>query len=162
MPRVYDLLLLDSELDALRDRLVELAGVPGLVHVICEAPITPGGDPKPLWFWENRNTGRFKVWHGRWNHVRVEPDEMPGRTPAEREAAQREYLLHGFHGGPGDILLWGDVAEIPDPAAVTGLACRRTAPPVMLGGTVACRRGDIGSIAELEEMRRELADHAAP
>ena len=130
MPRVYDLLLVDDELDALRRRITSLEEVPGLVHVICEAPVTFKGTPKPLRFWEARD--QFAPWRTRWNHVRVEPGEMRARTPEGREAAQREYLLHGFNGEPGDILLWGDIADIPDPDAVTGLACRRAVPPVML------------------------------
>jgi hypothetical protein len=150
VPRVYDLILFDDDLDVLRRRIAALEEVPGLVHVICEAPLTFRGTPKPLRFWDNR--GQFAPWRTRWNHVRVEPGEMQARTPAGREAAQREYLLHGFNGEPGDILLWsGDITDTPDPDAVTGLACRRIAPPVMLGGTVACHRRGVRSIAEMEE-----------
>jgi len=157
MPRVFDCFVLTDELDILYDRFLELGEVPGLVHVICEAPVTPRGRPKPLWFWENRASPRFAPWHGRWNHVRVEAHEMRGRTPQAREAAQREFLLHGIAAEPGDIVLYGDVSEIPDPAAVTDLACRRTVPPVMLGATIAWRFRDIGTLADLEEARRLAA-----
>src|SRR6202043_3147150 len=95
----------------------------------------------------------FAPWRTRWNHVRVEPDEMRARTPEGRQVAQREYLLHGFNGEPGDVLLWGDVAEIPDPAMLAAVARRQITPPAMLGTTFACYRRDIGTIAELEELR---------
>ena len=157
MPRIYDAFLLTDELDALADRFATLATVPGLVHVICEAPVTFRGAPKPLYFWEARATPRFACWHGRWNHVRVEPHEMRGRTPAAREAAQREYLLHGIAAEPADIVLYGDVATIPDPDAVADLAYRKTAPPRMLGATIARHYRDIRKLAELEELRRQAA-----
>ena len=157
MPLIYDAFLLADELDALADRFATLAVVPGLVHVICEAPVTFRGAPKPLHFWEARADGRFACWHGRWNHVRVEAHEMRGRTPAAREAAQREYLLHGIAAEPGDVVLFGDVATIPDPEAVADLACRKTVPPLMLGATIARHYRDIGTIAGLEDIRRQAA-----
>ena len=157
MPLIYDAFLLTDELDALADRFATLATVPGLVHVICEAPVTFRGAPKPLHFWEARADGRFACWHGRWNHVRVEAHEMRGRTPAAREAAQREYLLHGIAAEPADIILYGDVADIPDPDAVADLAYRKTTPPVMLGTTIARHYRDIRKLAELEELRRQAA-----
>ena len=154
MPRIYDaFVFLGDDLDVLAERFAALSEVPGLVHVICEAPVTPSGEPKPMWFWEARQSGRFACWHGRWNHVRVEPWEITGATPAEREAALREYLLHGIAAEPGDIVLYGDVKDIPDPAAVTDLARRRTVPPMTLGATVARHFRDTGTLAELEKLR---------
>ena len=153
MPRIYDAFLLADELDALADRFATLATVPGLVHVICEAPVTFRGAAKPLHFWEARATPRFACWHGRWNHVRVEPHEMRGRTPQAREAAQREYLLHGIAAEPGDVVLFGDVCDVPDPEAVADLAYRKTVPPLTLGATVARHFRDISTIAALEGQR---------
>jgi hypothetical protein len=159
MPRIFDAFVLNDELGILETRFADLASVPGLVHVICEAPVTFRGSPKPLHFWEARDT-RFACWRGRWNHVRVEAHEMGGRTPAAREAAQREYLLHGITGEPGDIIVYGDVADIPDPADLEDLARRKTAPLTMPGPAVACYCRDVGSLAELEELRLQSPDGA--
>jgi hypothetical protein len=142
MPRIYDCIVIQDELDLLDKRFTALAEVPGLIHVICEAPVTPGGEPKPLFFWANRNT-RYACWHGRWNHVRVEEHEISGNTPEERLASLREYLLHGVHGGPDDIIICGDIQEIPDPGMLTELAYRRTLPPA--GGS--CYRRDVSTMA---------------
>ena len=148
MPRIFDAFILNDELDILWDRFTELAEVPGLVHVICEAPVTFRGSPKPLYFWEARQS-RFACWHGRWNHVRVEPHEMRARTPKMREEAQREFLLHGIAADPGDIVLYGDVCDIPDKMEVADLARRKTFPPLKIDNTIAIHYRDINSIAEL-------------
>lgn len=146
MPRIYDcILLLDDRLDALESRMEILEGVPGLVHIVCESSVTPDGEPKPLYFQAERHN-RFSRFHGRWNHVIVEPHEIMGDMPQEREASLREYLLHGFHGDPRDILFSGDLDGIPDPAFLESVARRKAEP-----GAMGRQRGDITSIAELRE-----------
>ena len=102
-----------------------------VVHVIAEAPVTYDGKPKPLWFWENAyenedgSPARFARWHGRWNHVRVEPHELPPLPRADAKArkdALREYLAHAVTADPDDIVLHGGIDEIPAGWAVRELA----------------------------------------
>jgi hypothetical protein len=120
--RVFDCIVFTDELGALRDRMRALQDIPEVTHVICEAPVDYQGESKGLYFWENRN-GFYAKWHGRWNHVRVEPHEISGNTPEERERSLRGYLPHGFHGDPeNDVILYGDLREIPDPAYIRELA----------------------------------------
>ena len=156
MPRIFDCLLLDDELDELEARFRTLEDIPGVTHVICEAPVTSDGEPKPLHFWENR-LDRFAAWHGRWTHVRVEPHEITGDTPEAREASLRDYLAHGISGGPGDIILHGPVTDIPCEDTVRSLAAGTFKPPVMAGITVARHWRDVERFTDLEEQRRQAA-----
>jgi hypothetical protein len=143
MPRIYDCLLLDDDIDALEARMDALEGVPGLVHIICEAPVTDDGEPKPLHFQENRHT-RFARFHGRWNHVITEPHEITGSTPQERRDSRREYILHGFHGDPQDIVFHGKLEDIPDPEVLEAVARRKRKLPEGMR-----RRKDITTIREI-------------
>lgn len=142
--RIYDCILLDDELDALEARMEALWGVPGLVHVICESPVTAAGEPKELHFQRERHN-RFARFNGRWNHVIVEPHEISGETSREREASLREFVLHGFHGDPQDILFFGEVNDIPDPDMLESIARRKTSPEKGMR-----RREDITAIADLQ------------
>ena len=153
MPRIFDCLLLDGELGELEVRFRTLGDIPGVTHVIVEAPVTSDGKPKPLHFWENRKD-RFAGWHGRWTHVRVEPHEITGDTPAAREASLRDYLAHGISGGPDDIILHGPAASIPDPGTVRSLAAGTFAPPVTAGTVIARHWRDVNGFADLEEFRQ--------
>lgn len=145
MPRIYDCIMLNAELDQLEARMEALEGVPGLVHIICEASVDYHGNPKPLHFRDSRDT-RFARWRGRWNHVIAEPHEITGNTPEEHEASQREYLLHGFHGDPQDILFYADLEYTPPPGDLEEIA-RRKADPRAIGR----QRKDITTIAELRK-----------
>lgn len=119
---IFDCIVFTDELGALRDRMKALEDIPEVIHVICEAPVYLNGDPKPLYFWENR-WGLFFPWYGRWNHVRVEASEISGDTPGERERSLRSFLPQGLNGNPDDdIILDGNLAEIPDPAEIRDLA----------------------------------------
>jgi hypothetical protein len=160
MPRVFDCILLDGELDALEARFRALEHIPEVTHVIAEAPVDHHGQQKPAWFQqdrERREGGRFAPWHGRWTHVLVGAHELPAGTPEAREAALRDFLAHGLSGGPGDVILHGPVTEIPDPATVRSLAAGTIGPPVTAGTTAACRYQDLGTFTELEEHRRRSA-----
>jgi len=124
MPRVFDCIVLaENRLDELEARMEALESVPGLVHIVCESSVTASGEPKPLHFQQERYS-RFMRFHGRWNHVVVEPHEITGETAQERQASLREYLLHGFHGDPSDTLSWGDLDFTPRPDDLTGTARR--------------------------------------
>jgi hypothetical protein len=173
MPRIFDCVLLTDELDLLEARFREYESIPGVTHVIAEAPVTHQGGAKPLHFWENR-LDRFAGWHGRWTHVRAEPHELPaGADPRARKNALRDYLAHGYSGGPDDIILHGGIDEIPAAWAVAALAAGTIPLPVALEmrwcayradlvhpgqwqGTVAQARKDAGSFTSLRESRTAL------
>ena len=173
MPRIFDCVLLDSELDLLEARFREYEDIPEVTHVIVEAPVSHTGNAKPLHFWDNRKD-RFAGWHGRWTHVRVEPHELPGADPRARKNALRDYLAHGYSGGPDDIILHGGIDEIPSAGVVAALAAGTVPLPVALEmrwcayraglvhpglwqGTVAQARKDTGSFTALRESRTSLA-----
>jgi hypothetical protein len=127
MPRIFDCVVLSDwgELGLLEKRFQAYQGIPEVTHVICECAAGPDGNPKPLHFTASETAAR---WHGRWNHVRVEAHEITGTTPAERERSLREYLLHGFTGEPGDLIMLGDIRVIPEtPAGVPRSSITRIA-----------------------------------
>jgi hypothetical protein len=106
--RVWDTFPFSGEVDLLEARLTELADH---VHkfVLVESPLTYSGHPKPLYFAENKE--RFAPWKDKIIHVIA---DLPDGAPRERENAQREAAWQGLEGyRQGDILLHGDVDEIP-------------------------------------------------
>lgn len=108
--RVFDCVILHhwGEMGLLEKRFQAYQDNPDVTHVICET--------EPAVFKDSDLAGQ---WHGRWTHVKVEAHEITGSTPAEREASLREYLLHGFSGGPDDLIMFSDIRVIPEmPAGV--------------------------------------------
>jgi Glycosyltransferase family 17 len=166
--RIWDTVIIGSErdLDLLHAREAEFADHDA-VHVIAEATHGYDGQPKPLWFWENRKA----FTHGRWNHVRVEDRELPppGDNPKARKDALREYLFHALTAAPDDIVLHGGTDEIPSaavfdrldgipvlPVAMQMRLCAYTARlvhPVPWKGTAAIRRSGLVSLTKLREER---------
>lgn len=111
---IWDTFLFGGELDLLECRLTELQDVPDLVHVIVESAVTFQGDLKPLHYKENQ--ARFSGWSNRIRYVVAEPE---GSTPWQREWASREACRRGLDGATsGDVVLHGDVDEIPSADAV--------------------------------------------
>lgn len=173
--RVFDAVIIDGEedLDLLEARFAELEGIPEVVHVICEAAAGYRGEPKPEHFAGTRYS-RFARWHGRWNHVQVAAAELPaGGSPKVRKDALREFLAHGVNGAGADIVMHGNVDEIPAERAVRALAAGETVLPVTLEmrwcaytaarvhplpwrGTAADRWQRIGSFAGLRERRGQF------
>jgi Glycosyltransferase family 17 len=168
--RIFDCIVLDDELDLLEARFREFEDIPGVTHVIAESSVTHQGKPKPLHFQESRY-GRFAPWHGRWTHVAVFPEELPDAGPEQRKRALRDYLSHGLSGGDGDIILHGNIDEIPAPDAVRKLAGSDL--PVTLEmrlcayrpglvhpdawhGTAACRYQDLPGFTALREGRHDF------
>ena len=181
MLRVWDAVIVASEADLnlLEARFTEMANLP-VVHVIAESPVDCQGNPKPLWFWENAyqnsdgSPARFASWYGRWNHVRVEPHELPSGDPKARKDALRDYLAHAVTAEPDDIVLHGAIDEIPSERAVKGLLDREAHLPVGMEmrwcaytphlvhprgpwrGTVAQEWRLVGSFAGMREKRADL------
>ena len=157
-----------DELDILECRLVELETVPGLVHVIVEADVTHGGNtPRDYVYPDHRE--RFAAWSER--IVYVQASGLPDAPDAwSREHAQREWCWRGLEqvdAQPDDVVLHGDVDEIPSPLAAEYVRPRGFVRfrqrlccfavdwehPEPWWGTVAGRVGGIESFAAMRDAR---------
>jgi hypothetical protein len=127
--RIFDTVIISeaAELDLLEARFEEYRDIPEVTHVICEAPVTYSGDPKPMHFRDSRLSGE---WLGKWNHVRTEAHELPSQGPRIRKDALREQLAHGINGDPQDLVMHGNPDEIPAEWAVQELALGNIGVPV--------------------------------
>ena len=121
MPRVFDCIVLNDELDLLEARFRAYQDIPEVTHVIVEAAVDDKGNPKPLYFQENRDD-RFAPFRGKWNHVTVEAHELS--SGISYETSLRNYLMHGINGSPGDIILQ-ELDTIPPVNAIRDLAAGR-------------------------------------
>jgi beta-1,4-mannosyl-glycoprotein beta-1,4-N-acetylglucosaminyltransferase len=130
--KLYDTFLysgMGTEPDLLECRLRELDGLVDW-HVIVEGALTFQGDVKPLTF-DELDARRFAPWRDRIMYVphyptTVEPGKEPGLAWA-REHSSRQAALFGARSAgavDGDVILHGDVDEIPTRAAVTSLRAR--------------------------------------
>lgn len=116
-----------NELDLLEVRLTEL--YPVVDHfILVESTRTHKGDPKPLYYGENRQ--RFAKWNDKIRHITV-ADLPGGDTQAaiwRREIGQRQAIEQGLVDFADDaIVLVSDLDEIPRREAVDYL--RRSAFP---------------------------------
>ncbi len=133
--KVYDSFLFAGELDMLECRLYELQDSP-VQHVIVEGTRTMLGAVKPRHYLEHEE--RFARWADRITYVSFEPGtDEPGKDvnwpvpehllAASREAWAREHSCRqatrlGLDGiEEGDILIHGDVDEIPSPQTISRL-----------------------------------------
>jgi beta-1,4-mannosyl-glycoprotein beta-1,4-N-acetylglucosaminyltransferase len=124
--RVLDTFLfsgIGTEADLLECRLRELDGVVDQ-HVIVEGGLTFQGRPKPFNFHLERD--RFEPWADRIRYIQVYPGtDQPGKEPGDtwaREHASRQAVYEGLADAkPGDIVLHGDVDEIPSREAIYSL-----------------------------------------
>lgn len=124
--KVYDLFLLNTELDWLEIRLETLASSVDY-FVIVESPITFTGLSKPLILKEN--WARFSKYHSQIiHHVLVDPPKNAERT-WDVEDFQRNAMfsqVFPYLGGEkaanlGDVIVVSDVDEIPRPATMVVL-----------------------------------------
>lgn len=114
---VWDTFLFGDELDMLQCRLEELERYPDVRHVLVEAPLSHQGQPKPLYFVENRE--RFAPWADRITHVVAELPPPGDIDPWHREHVQREFVWGGLsEADPDDLVLLCDVDEIPSAEAL--------------------------------------------
>jgi len=119
----YDCFSFFNELDLLEIRLNTLDKVVDK-FILAESPFTHTGNPKPLYYAENKE--RFEKFNNRIVHVIVDdfpamPDNMPIREKAwTRENWQRNAIVRGLPEDikDDDVLLISDLDEIPDPAIV--------------------------------------------
>ncbi len=109
---IVDCFTFFNELDILELRLSVLEGVVDR-FVLCEAPFTFRGDPKPLVYAQNKE--RFARWNDRIVHLVY--DAVADANPWNNEFGQRAHLTSAVRGlAPDDLILIGDVDEIPEPA----------------------------------------------
>ena len=109
---VYDSFQFFNEIEILLLRMHILKDVVDR-FVVSESTVTFSGDPKPLYFEENRE--RFKEFEDRIIHVVVED------TPMDTDAFGRDHhqkcaVMRGLKDcAPDDVIIFSDVDEIPDP-----------------------------------------------
>lgn len=126
--RVFDTFLysgIGTEPDLLECRLRELDGLVDR-HVIVEGNLTFQGRPKPLTL--AASWPRFGPWRNQIFYVEHTPSTRePGKTPGDtwaREHSARQVTgeaLRVLEAQPGDIILHGDVDEIPSREAIESL-----------------------------------------
>lgn len=115
---VYDCFQFFNELDILYLRMQILKDVVDR-FVISEATVTFSGDPKPLFYQENK--AMFAEFQDRIIHVVVED------TPMDCDAFTRDHhqkcaVARGVKDAdPDDIIIFSDVDEIPDPETLREL-----------------------------------------
>lgn len=120
---IYDCFSFFNELDLLEIRLNTLDKVVDK-FILAESPLTHTGNPKPLYYAENKE--RFAKFNDRIVHVVVDdfptmPNDMPVREKAwTRENWQRNAIVRGLPKDikDEDILLISDLDEIPSPEYV--------------------------------------------
>lgn len=115
--KIFDCFVFYLELDILELRLNILD--PYVDHfVLVESTMTYMGQPKPLYYEENKE--RFAKWQDKIIHVVV--DDMPEvvDSPWDREALQRSAFGRGLtEAQPDDLIIVSDVDEIIKPDALT-------------------------------------------
>jgi beta-1,4-mannosyl-glycoprotein beta-1,4-N-acetylglucosaminyltransferase len=163
---IFDCFTFFDELDLLELRLQILAPVVDR-FVICEAPFTFRGTPKPLHFQDAIE--RFAPWREKIVHLVYETPSSS--DPWDNEFGQRNRLIDGLHeSGPDDLILIGDCDEIPDPRNVARrpsakriLAHRQRfsigyvnrVSPVVWVGTRAVLRRDIEAYGSINTVRQQ-------
>lgn len=141
--RAWDCVLIspESDLALLEARFAEYADLP-VIHVIAECPADYQGRAKPMHF---ADSSLWNEYRGKWNHVRVEPHELPWKDAdaRTRKNAMREYLAHGVGAEPDDIILHGGIDEIPAAWAVEEIMSGKTLLPIGTEMRWCCYRPDL-------------------
>ena len=127
-PEIWDVVPFYNELEMLEARLEELEGIADHV-VVVEAERTHRGDPKALFFEQNRS--RFTRWLPKIHHVVAHlPDNV---DPWVREATQRDSAMPVLcSAAPEDLVLSCDVDEIVRAGAVDAILAATRSGPVRL------------------------------
>lgn len=106
--KLYDTFTFFNELELLKLRCEELKCL-NPIHVLIEATTTHTGDPKPLYFEENKHLfSEYKI-----RHIIV--DDLPQNGNAwDAENAQRDAITKGlFDCEDDDVIIVSDLDEIP-------------------------------------------------
>lgn len=125
MPKIHDCFTFFNELDLLDIRLNELDPVVDR-FVLVEAAVTQRGQPKPLFFRDNRE--RFAKFLPKIEHVVVEDMPAGPQTTGnnwKRENFQRRAIMRGLAAAQeDDFVLISDLDEIPRAEAIAATAAR--------------------------------------
>jgi beta-1,4-mannosyl-glycoprotein beta-1,4-N-acetylglucosaminyltransferase len=107
---IVDTFMFYNELDVLETRLRKLSPHVDL-FVLVESKVTHNGNPKPLYFEENKE--RYAEWLPKLRHVIAE-DIPTDENPWGREKYQRHCILKGMEDIPDDAwVMVSDADEIP-------------------------------------------------
>ena len=173
--RVWSPVMFKDELDMLRVRLTETAGLVDQ-HVIVEAPVTHRGVPKPLHYHDN--VAQFARWQ---QSIMYVPADIPVENdPWVAEHAQRDAAFSVMQGAADDdIVLITDLDELPsrelveqaragqlpDPCAVMmrtflyavdwEAADQEALPPTCVVASAGYIRRNGGSLAAIRDRRSE-------
>lgn len=113
---IYDCIPFFNELDILKLRLQVMAPYVDK-FVLEEASVTFSGEPKEMVF--DRHRDMFAEFEDKIIYVAVEDSPLDGVTTHERDYYQKNQLVRGLAGcAPDDIVIFGDVDEIPNPKAL--------------------------------------------
>jgi hypothetical protein len=135
---IVDCFTFYNEFDVLELRLRILENVVER-FVLCEAPFTFRGAPKPLWF--ATQSERFARWRDR--IVTLTFPGVPNQNPWVNEWGQRAFLTTALaECAPDDLVLIGDCDEIPDPRNVA----RRPAAGAILLHKMLLARGSFNRL----------------
>ena len=108
--KVYDCFIFFNELDVLEIRLNELYDVVDK-FILCEARYTHQGNPKPLYFDENKD--RFAKFSDKICHIKIEQFPPECKTTWDREHYQRNCMIAGLYNAqPNDVVILSDADEI--------------------------------------------------
>ncbi|MCL6096010.1 MAG: hypothetical protein M1519_09350 [Actinobacteria bacterium] len=129
-PVVWDVFPFFNEMELLEARLETL--YPAVDRfVIVEANLTYRGDPKPLWFDQNKE--KFLPFMDKIVHVVADLSNGSG-SAWQREAAQRDAALSTLRtASPEDLILSCDLDEIPDVNKLQAILDATKDGPVALG-----------------------------
>lgn len=114
---IFDCVPFFNELDILKLRMQILAPFVDY-FVIEEATVTFSGEPKEMVFAKNREL--FTEFEDKIRYVAVDDSPMEGVTTHERDKYQKNQLIRALSDAAADdIIIFGDVDEIPDPDTLT-------------------------------------------
>lgn len=116
---IFDCIPFFNELDILKLRMQILSPIVDC-FVLEESTVTFSGEAKEMVFAENREL--FAEFADKIRYVPVEDSPMQGVTTHERDKYQKNQLIRGLSDAkPEDIIIFSDVDEIPNPAALVKL-----------------------------------------
>lgn len=116
---VFDCIPFFNELDILKLRMQILSPYVDR-FVLEESTVTFSGEPKEMIF--DRNREMFAEFADKITYVAVDDSPMEGVTTHERDKYQKNQLIRGMADcKPDDIVIFGDVDEIPNPEVIQAL-----------------------------------------
>lgn len=113
---IIDCFLFYNELGILKKRLKYLSRIVDK-FIIVESTVTHAGNPKPLYFKENK--ALFKEWEDKIIHIIVE-DNPTDINPWRRENHQRMCIMRGIDDSfnDGTLVMISDIDEIPNISSI--------------------------------------------